>query len=151
MTWESQNLPALPEMPMTFNLEEREFLKALKELLEVMLGRRGEQPLTPQIQMGSFIGDGSTSNRLIETNFRPRYIKLFPAPESSDNEWTVERIDDPDQSLDWGGFSFWHDGSAHVYDEDTGIVGIIDAGFYINGAGDIPNVATEATHWIAFG
>jgi len=156
MGYESMNLPVLTDVPVIEDRALMEYLITMKELIEEMLGRRGRQPLTPQLMVGVYEGDGTTGDRFIPVDFRPRYVKVWPVPGNSDNDWCIERIDDPDQEIDWGDFSFWHYDSAgieHQHLESQGITLIDDDGFYVNnnGADAVPNKIGDFMNWIALG
>ena len=155
MTFESQNLPKIPDIPGEFTLAQREFFTTLKEVLEVMLGRRGDQPLTPQFEIGTYEGDGIPGDRLIAVSFRPRYVRLFPRYDNTDTEWLIERID-LDGVVNWETYSFWHDTTAtdeHKHYQDLGITAIDDNGFYVNndGSDQVPNKIGDNYDWVAFG
>jgi len=160
---EHQNLPVLPDIPGDLSLEQQEFFARVKELLEVICGRRGEAPAIPQFQMGEYTGNGSLSSRTIAVNFRPRYVKVFIHPASTDvgagseNERIMEYIDDPEQSINWAGFNYWHydSGSYHLVKDDTvGIVGCTEDGFLVfasvSGLSH-PNKEAVTYNWLAFG
>jgi hypothetical protein len=157
MAYESQNLPALQDVPMCDNYELQEYLITIKELIETMLGRRGNQPLTPQFQIGKYTGNGKKVARLIETNFRPKYVKVFNDPQWNPTlEVTYERLDDNEQGIDWVGYSYVHSdsGNYHDFNEASGISAISDDGFYVwaGTAGTAPiNSEDIIYNWIAFG
>jgi hypothetical protein len=122
-----------------------------------MLGRRGDQPLTPQMQMGKYTGSGKKVAQLIETDFRPKYVKIFPDPQWNPlSEVVFERLDDNEQGIDWVDYSYRHTDSGNYHDmvNGNGISSITDDGFYIYGgtAGTShPNVEDEIYNWIVFG
>jgi len=154
---ESKNLPFLPDLPMNLSQDQWEFLSSLKELLERMLGRRGELPLTPQMEIGRYVGDGIGTSRLIETSFRPRYIRIFMDPTvGSPNNWIIEYLDDPDNSIDWEGYTIYHWDSSpyHTHTNTAGITSVTDEGFYVWGGSagtSDPNILNTVYNYIIFG
>ena len=151
---EHQNLPSLPDVPMRedYTIEEREFFNGVKELLEAMCGRREDAPAIPQFQMGTYTGD-AVEGRLIETNFRPRYVRVFVRPGESVAEHIFEKLDDPNQDIDWDDYSLLHEDSAsyHTEKSTSGIIDINDEGFTVDGATSHPNANGITYDWLAFG
>ena len=157
---EHQNLPKIPDVPMLkeYTIEEREFFSALKECLEVMLGRRfsDDPPAVPQFQMGRYAGNSDLNYRLIETNFRPRYVKVLLSPQFHTDEREYEYFNDPNQDIDWGINNYRHSsiGGYHDIVSIYGIVGVDDDGFYVWGGSSgasHPNLDTYTYDWICFG
>lgn len=152
---EHQNLPHLPDVPMRkeYTIEEREFFNGVKELLEAMCGRREDAPAVPQFQMGTYTGD-AVVGRLIEVNFRPRYVKVFPRPVAGSLvELVFEKLDDPNQDIDWDDYSYVHTDAAnyHEWESTAGIIDITAEGFTVGGSTSHPNVNGTIYDWLAFG
>lgn len=152
---EHQNLPHLPDVPMReeYTIEEREFFNGVKELLEVICGRRSDAPAVPQFQMGTYVGD-AVEGRLIETNFRPRYVRVWTRPSAGGpvaREYV--KLDDPNQDIDWDDWSLRHETSStyHEWVVTSGIIDINDEGFTVDGFANHPNANGITYDWVAFG
>jgi len=155
---EHQNLPAIPDIPLELPPDQREFFLAIKELLEVMTGRREDAPAVPQFQMGTYMGDGTSAYRQINVNFRPRLVQVYVNPISvagAASEIMYQKMDDPIQSIDWGKWSFRHDDTdttSHDWEGTYGIWDINDNGFTVYGGstgGARPNRLDEQHDWWA--
>lgn len=158
MATEAEHLPSIPKLPDDLSLRHQLFLGAIKELLEELVGRLGSEPAVPLFQIGTYTGDG-TLDKLVETNFRPRYVKVWTVPAAAGTATLYERIDSEDESIDWIRGSIRQDvtaGQEHYYvgpGADVGITKIDDDGFYVsdNDADTDPNKIDRTYYFVAFG
>jgi hypothetical protein len=158
MATEAEHLPKLPKLPDDLSLRHQLFLGAIKELLEELVGRLENAPAVPLFQIGTYIGDGLI-DKLIEVNFRPRYVKVWTIPAAAGAATLYERVDSELESIDWTRGSIRQDvtaGAEHYYmgpGSDTGITKIDDSGFYVgDGDADLdPNKIDVEYIWMCFG
>ncbi len=158
MATEAEHLPKLPKLPDDLSLRHQLFLGAMKELLEEIVGRLEGEPALPLFQIGTYTGDG-TVDKLIPTNCRPRYVKVWAIPDAAGDVTLYERIDSEQQSIDWTRGSIRQDVTAtheHYYvgpGADVGITLISDEGFSVgdDGANKAPNEIDTEYHFMVFG
>ena len=148
---EHENLAGLPDIPRDATIEQQQFFSAIKEILEEMAGRFDAAPTTPQMFTGEYVGDG-TNNRLIATDVKPRYAKVWIHPDSvTGDTHVVERLFG--DSSDWGAFSLHHTPTAtheHRMIEEEGITGVQSGGFKVSGTGHC-NTSNIKYSWMILG